>query len=281
MAEPQEAILVPDYLTVRELSELIEASPINVMKTLIANGIMATINQTIDYDTAAIVIEEMGYEAHSASEVAAVEAERERQEKISQRWEKIYSDEKEEDLVERAPIVAILGHVDHGKTTLLDTIRKTQVAEGEAGGITQHIGAYRVQHDGQPITFLDTPGHEAFTAMRARGANGADIVILVVAADDSVMPQTREALNHARAANVPIVVAITKVDRNNANPELVKQQLAELDLIPDDWDGDTLMVPVSAPENIGIDDLLEALILVAGDTEIVGNPEGNGTRYSN
>ncbi len=275
MAQEKQSVLVPDYLTVRELADLIEASPIEVMKKLIANGIMASINQQIDYDTAAIVIEEMGFEAQSASAVVAAEEARERAEQSTQQWRRIYEEEKPEDLQVRPPIVTILGHVDHGKTTLLDTIRETKVADGEAGGITQHIGAYRATHDGRIISFLDTPGHEAFTAMRARGAQGADIAVLVVAADDGVMPTTREALSHVRAANIPIVVAITKIDKSNASVEKVKQGLAELDLVSDDWDGDTLMVPVSAPENQGIDDLLEALLLIADDTRIVANPAGD------
>lgn len=271
MAQEKQVILVPDYLTVRELAGLIGASPIEVMKQLIANGIMASINQQIDYDTAAIVIEELGFEAQSQSAIVA-QQEREQAAK-AQEWRQLYADEKPENLNRRPPIVTILGHVDHGKTTLLDTIRKAHVADGEAGGITQHIGAYRALHEGRQITFLDTPGHEAFTAMRARGAQGADIAILVVAADDGVMPTTREAINHARAANVPIIVAITKVDKRNANIERVKQQLAELDLVPDEWDGNTLMVPVSAPEGKGIEDLLEAILLVADDSDIVANPQ--------
>ncbi|RMG76458.1 MAG: translation initiation factor IF-2 [Chloroflexi bacterium] len=277
MAQEKQLILVPDYLTVRELAELINASPIEVMKKLIANGIMAKINQQIDYDTAAIVIEEMGFEAQSLSAVQAAEEKKRRAETTTQTWRKVYSDEKPENLVPRPPVITILGHVDHGKTTLLDTIRQSRVAEGEAGGITQHIGAYRVQHNGRWLTFLDTPGHEAFTAMRARGAQGADIAVLVVAADDGVMPTTREALSHARAANVPVVVAITKVDKRNANPEMVKQGLAEFDLIPDEWDGDTLMVPVAAVKGEGIDDLLEALLLVADDMDIVANPKADPT----
>ncbi len=273
MAEAK-AILVPDYLTVRELAELIESSPIDVMKMLISNGIMASINQQIDFDTAAIVIEELGFSAQSASIVAEEEAEAERQELRDQKWNVMYDGENEDTLSTRPPIVTILGHVDHGKTTLLDTIRKTAVADGEAGGITQHIGAYQAQHDGHILTFLDTPGHEAFTAMRARGAQGADIAILVVAADDGVMPTTREALDHARAANIPLVVAITKVDKRNSNPEMVKQQLSELDLIPDDWDGNTMMIPVDSLSGTGIEDLLEALILTAEDSEIVANDDG-------
>ena len=274
MAEAEKIILVPDYLTVRELAELIDSSPIDVMKTLISNGIMASINQQIDFDTAAIVVEELGFTAHSASAVEAAREEEERAEQQEEKWSAMYAGESSENLTRRPPIITILGHVDHGKTTLLDTIRKTAVAEGEAGGITQHIGAYQAQHDGHTLTFLDTPGHEAFTAMRARGAHGADIAILVVAADDGVMPTTREALDHARAANVPLVVAITKIDRNNANPDLVKQQLAELDLVPDDWDGSTIMVPVNSLSGEGVEDLLEALVLVADENAIVANPKG-------
>ncbi len=270
MAKEKQAVLLPDFLTVRELAEQIDASPIEVMKRLIANGIMASINQQIDFDTAAIVVEEMGFDAHSATAVAVEEEKSKASE--AQTWRKKYTEEKPENLKRRPPVVTILGHVDHGKTTLLDTIRNSQVAEGEAGGITQRIGAYRVVHNGQSITFLDTPGHEAFTAMRARGAQGADIVILVVAADDGVMPTTREALNHARAANVPIVVAITKIDKRNANVETVKKELSELGLTPDEWDGDTLVVPVAAQQGKGIDDLLEAVLLTAEEKEIVANP---------
>jgi translation initiation factor IF-2 len=275
MAQEKQAILLPDYLTVRQLAELTGASPIEVMKRLIANGIMASINQQIDYDTAAIVVEEMGFESQSSTIVAAQEERKKAAE--SQVWRQKYATEKPESLKDRPPIVTILGHVDHGKTTLLDTIRKAHVAEGEAGGITQHIGAYRVNHNGRWITFLDTPGHEAFTAMRARGAQGADIAILVVAADDGVMPTTREALSHARAANVPIVVALTKIDKRNANPENVKKELSEIGLTPDEWDGDTLVVPVSAVNKQGIEDLLEAILLVADDNDIVANPDAEAS----
>jgi len=274
MAKTKEVILVPEYMTVRELSGLMDANPIDVMKTLIANGIMASINQQIDFDTAAIVIEEMGFEAKSAAEEQAAQAEQERVEEMTRKWEQMYKGEKPANLKPRPPVITILGHVDHGKTTLLDTIRRSNVAGGEAGGITQSIGAYQVVHEGQKITFIDTPGHEAFTAMRARGAQGADIAILVVAADDGVMPTTREALNHARAANIPIVVAITKVDKQNASPERVKQQLAELELVTDEWGGDTMMVPVAALQGEGIDDLLEAVLLVAETNEFVANPNG-------
>jgi len=276
MPKEKEILQVPDYLTVRELADLMDASPIEVMKQLISNGIMATINQQIDYDTAAIVITEMGYESKPLSEV---EEEQRREEARQNRpdWRKQYQEEKEDNLQRRPPVVTILGHVDHGKTSLLDVIRKTAVAEGEAGGITQHIGAYQVEHDNQKITFLDTPGHAAFTQMRARGAQGADVAILVVAADDGVMPTTREAINHARVADLPIIVALNKIDKQNANPDLVKQQLTELELVPDEWGGDTLVVPVSAKEGLGIQDLLEAILLVTADEEIHANPNRNAT----
>lgn len=270
MAQEKQIILLPDYLTVRELAELVAASPIEVMKRLIANGIMASINQQIDYDTAAIVLEEMGFEPQSATVVH--EQEEKKKAADAQTWRRKYAEERPESLQRRPPIVTILGHVDHGKTTLLDTIRRASVAAGEAGGITQHIGAYRVNRDGRWLTFLDTPGHEAFTAMRARGAQGADIAVLVVAADDSVMPTTKEALSHARAANVPVVVAITKIDKRNANVEAVKKDLVDIGLTPDEWGGDTLVVPVSAQQGVGIDDLLEAILLVADDRDIVANP---------
>jgi translation initiation factor IF-2 len=276
MAQEKQVILLPDYLTVRDLADQIGASPIEVMKRLIANGIMASINQQIDFDTAAIVVEELGFEAHSATAIAAEEAKKDAASKTTQEWRQIYFSEKPENLKPRPPIVTIMGHVDHGKTTLLDTIRKTKVAAGEAGGITQRIGAYRALHGNRQITFIDTPGHEAFTAMRARGAQGADIVILVVAADDSVMPQTKEALAHARAANVPIVVAITKVDKRNANVEKVKKDLSDLELVPDEWGGTTIMVPIAAQQGTGIEDLLEGILLTADSQDnIVANPNGD------
>ncbi len=270
MAEEQRVIVLPDSLTVRELADSIDIIVIEVMKVLIANGIVASINQEIDFDTAAIVCAEFDIEAVSQTSLAEqVEREEAAQ---AQQWRQIYVAEKPEDLQRRPPIVTILGHVDHGKTTLLDTIRKTRVAEGEAGGITQHIGAYRARHGERLITFLDTPGHEAFTAMRARGAHGADVAILVVAADDGIMPTTREAISHARAANVPIVVAVTKMDLPGANLEQVHQQLAEADLVPVSWDGSTMVEPVSGISGEGIDDLLEAILLTADEHEIVANP---------
>ena len=264
-------IEIPANISVRDLAERIHASPIDIIKQLMANGVMASINQQIDYDTAAIVIGEFGFEARP---VAVPEPAADEQGPAGPSWRQWISDEDPADLVERPPVVTILGHVDHGKTTLLDAIRETNVAGGEAGGITQHIAAYQVRHRERLITFLDTPGHAAFTAMRARGAQGADIAILVVAADDGVMPQTKEALAHARAARVPILVALNKVDRPNANPDRVKQQLANEGLKPDDWGGDTLIVPVSAKQRQGIQDLLEAILLTADAASIKANPKG-------
>ncbi len=263
-------IELPYSVTVRELSEILQISPIEVIKNLMANGVMANINQEVDFDTAAIVAAEMGFDA---SPLVVEEESLEDTAEIPL-WRQWIADEDPKNLQVRPPVVGILGHVDHGKTSLLDAIRQTDVAGGEAGGITQHIGAYQVKHNERLISFIDTPGHAAFTAMRARGAQGADIVVLVVAADDGVMPQTREAISHAKAAKVPIVVALNKMDRPNAAPDQVKQQLAEVDLVPDEWDGDTLVVPISAKEKTGLDDLLEAILLVADNNEILANPNG-------
>lgn len=262
---------LPISITVRDLAQKLGASPIDVIKTLMANGMMANINQEIDFDTAAIVSTEMGFEAVPEQ----VEEEDVQEEKAQiPLWRRKLEEEEEKNLKLRPPVVTMLGHVDHGKTTLLDAIRHTTVAEGEAGGITQHIGAYQIEHNQKTITFLDTPGHAAFTSMRARGAQGADIVILVVAADDGVMPQTEEAISHARAAQVPMIVALNKIDKPNAVPEQVKQELSEVGLIPDEWDGDTIVVPISATEREGLEDLLEAILLVAEDMDIYANPEG-------
>ena len=262
-------IELPSVTTVRDLAIKLDTSPIQIIKILMANGVMANINQRIDFDTAAVVSAEMGLEASleipeiSEKEIGEVPL-----------WRRLIEDEDPNNLVNRPPVVTILGHVDHGKTTLLDAIRHTDVASGESGGITQHIGAYQIEHNKNKITFLDTPGHAAFTAMRARGAQGADIVILVVAANDGVMPQTREAIAHARAAKVPMIVALNKIDLADANPDFAKQQLADVGLISDEWDGDTIIVPVSAKNKTGIDDLLEAVILVAESFKILANPKG-------
>ncbi|HSM70716.1 MAG TPA: translation initiation factor IF-2 [Anaerolineales bacterium] len=262
-------IEIPGTIVVRDLAQIIEKSPIDLIKKLMSNGVMATINQSVDFDTAAIVVAEYGFEA--IPEVIEEEVIETGEVPL---WRQAIADEDESDLKPRPPVVTILGHVDHGKTSLLDVIRETDVATGEAGGITQHIGAYQVERKGRTITFLDTPGHAAFTQMRARGAQGADIVILVVAADDGVMPQTKEAIAHAKAARVPIIVALNKIDKANANLELVKKQLAEQELVPDEWEGDTMVVPVSAKEKQGIDDLLEGILLVAENTDIRANPKG-------
>lgn len=263
-------IILPYSIGVRELAEKMDASPIEVIKVLMANGVMASINQNVDFDTAAVVASELGFEP----ELEVIEEETPEEKGEVPLWRRVIEDEEEEDLEPRPPVVTMLGHVDHGKTTLLDAIRQANVAGGEEGGITQHIGAYQVEHEGRKITFLDTPGHAAFTSMRARGAQGADIVILVVAADDGVMPQTREATSHAKAARVPIVVALNKMDLTSANPELAKRQLSEIDLVPDEWDGDTIVVPVSATKMEGLDDLMEAILLVADNKNIQANPKG-------
>ena len=270
MAEVKErkVIELPSFLTVRELAALMKASPIDVIKELMANGIMANINQQIDYETAAIVAEEMGFEARPE---APPEEEQAAAPEVPA-WKRLVQDEDPKSLRPRPPVVTVMGHVDHGKTSLLDAIRHTNVVAAEVGGITQHIGAYQVEHNGRKITFLDTPGHEAFTAMRARGAQVTDIAVLVVAADDGVMPQTREAIAHARAAHVPILVALNKIDKPTANPERVKQQLADLGLVPDEWGGETLVVPVSAKQKKGIEDLLEAILLIADEMGIKANP---------
>ncbi len=265
----QRVIEIPDFLTVRQLAALMDTTPIVVIKELMKVGVMANINQQIDYETAAIVAEEMGFEPRE--ETPIVEDVGEAGPTVL--WERLYANEDPDKLKPRPPVVTILGHVDHGKTSLLDAIRHTDVVASEAGGITQHIGAYQVRHEGQLITFLDTPGHEAFTAMRARGAHTTDIAVLVIAADDGVMPQTVEAINHARAARVPIIVALNKIDKPTAQPERVKQQLADLGLTPDDWGGTTLCIPVSAKKKIGLEDLLEAILLVAESTEIKANPD--------
>ncbi len=263
-------IELPASLTVRQLAEAIQASPIQIIKTLMANGVMANINQQIDFDTAAVVAAELGFEA------ALLKMDQLENKEVGEipLWRQLIASENKKDLSPRPPVVTILGHVDHGKTTLLDAIRQTSVVSEEAGGITQHIGAYQARHKDRLITFLDTPGHAAFTAMRSRGAQGADVVILVVAADDGVMPQTKEALAHAKAARVPIVVALNKIDKPNANPEMVKKQLADNGLVPDEWEGDTIVVPVSAKQKIGLEDLLEAILLVADNAEILANPKG-------
>ena len=253
-------VKIPDEITVGELASRMKKTAGEVIKTLMLNGIMAGINQTIDFDTAEYVATEMGCKVEKEVTVT-----------IEERIIDDHVDSAEE-LQTRAPVVVVMGHVDHGKTSTLDAIRKTSVTAGEAGGITQHIGAYTVDVNGNMVTFLDTPGHAAFTSMRARGAKSTDIAILVVAADDGIMPQTVESINHAKAANVPIIVAINKMDKPTANPDKIKEQLTKYDLIPEEWGGDTIIVPISAKTGMGLDDLLEMVILTAEVQELKANP---------
>lgn len=254
-------ITIPESISVKDLAAELKKTSGEVIKKLLELGIMATINQELDFDTAFLIAQEFGVTANKKATVNE---------------EDILFDESEdrpEDLVQRPPVVVVMGHVDHGKTSLLDAIRKTNVIEGEAGGITQHIGAYKVSINGREITFLDTPGHEAFTSMRARGAQITDVAILVVAADDGVMPQTIEAINHAKAAEIPIVVAINKIDVPGANPEKVKQELMKYDLVPEEWGGDTIFVEISAKQHINIDQLLEMVLLVSDVRDLKVNPK--------
>jgi len=253
-------VQIPDEISVGELASRMKKTGAEVVKCLMKNGVMASLSQLIDFDTAAIIAEEMGCKVEKEV-VVTIE-------------EKLIDDHKdnEKDLVPRAPVVVVMGHVDHGKTSLLDYIRNAHVASGEAGGITQHIGAYQVQINGKPITFLDTPGHEAFTSMRARGAMVTDIAILVVAAEDGIMPQTVESINHAKAAGIPIIVAINKMDKPEANPERIKQQLTEYGLVCEEWGGDTIVCPISAKTGMGVDNLLEMLTLTAEVGELKANP---------
>jgi len=248
---------LPPSLNVKQLADILKVEPVKVIKQLMRKGIMANVNQTIDFTASSVIASDFGYQA---------------QQKEERKVPSSHKIEKGERLQTRPPIVTILGHVDHGKTTLLDAIRKTNVTAFEAGAITQRIGAHQTEVDGRKITFLDTPGHEAFTAMRARGAQVTDIAVLVVAADDGVMPQTREAVNHAKAARVPIVVAINKIDKPDANVELTKQQLADLGLIIEEWGGDTICVLISAKKEQGISELLENLFLVADILELKADP---------
>ncbi|MDD3825133.1 MAG: translation initiation factor IF-2 [Anaerolineae bacterium] len=264
-------IELPETMIVRDLARALRVNPIDVIKELMSNGIVAGINQTIDYETAAIVAGEMGFQTQPIR-VEEPEADQKVERAGKTLWQTLLQEESPENVEPRPPVVTVLGHVDHGKTTLLDAIRETNVVAGEYGGITQHIGAYQVEHEGRKITFLDTPGHEAFTAMRARGAQVTDLAVLVVAADDGVMPQTREAIDHARAAGVSILVALNKIDKPTAQPDRVKQQLSDQGLTPEEWGGDVIVVPVSAKMKQGIDDLLENILLITEVADLRSNP---------
>jgi translation initiation factor IF-2 len=271
-------VQLPPTLSVKELAEYLDVKTVDIIKELMKNGVMANINQQIDFDTAAIVADSFGVQASPMAMDSAIAEEvvgegEATQVKLTTRSELFSTDgEAAENLKVRPPVVTVMGHVDHGKTSLLDAVRQTKVAAGEAGGITQSIGAYVVEEKGRRIVFLDTPGHEAFTAMRARGAQVTDVAVLVVAADDGVMPQTIEAISHIKAAQVPIVVAINKIDKEGANPDRVKQALSEQGLVPEEWGGQTVMVPVSAKQKKGISELLEMILLVADLQDLKANP---------
>src|SRR5215211_5645508 len=276
VADPRErgAVELPGTITVKELAELLGVNPADVIRELIKSGIFATINQLIDRDTASLVASELGFEVAETTTVAAAPTDAEVNGSTPEAArEPLFEEDDEASLQPRAPIVTVMGHVDHGKTSLLDAIRTTEVAAGERGGITQHIGASEVEKNGKRVVFLDTPGHEAFTAMRARGARVTDIAVLVVAADDGVMPQTLEAIDHAKAAKVPIVVALNKIDKADANPDRVKTELSEHGVVIEEYGGDTPLVPVSARTGEGLDDLLDTVLIVADVQELKANPK--------
>ncbi|HKG58112.1 MAG TPA: translation initiation factor IF-2 [Candidatus Limnocylindrales bacterium] len=275
--DPRErgAIELPGTITVKELGELLSVNPADVIRELIKSGIFATINQLIDRDTASLVAGELGYEvAETVAAAPTPAADGETNGHVPEATKEVLFEEDDPSLLQaRAPIVTVMGHVDHGKTSLLDAIRTTEVAAGERGGITQHIGASEVVHDGKRMVFLDTPGHEAFTAMRARGARVTDIAIVVVAADDGVMPQTLEAISHAKAARVPIIIALNKIDKPDANPDRVKTELTDAGIVVEEYGGDTPLVPVSARTRVGLNELLEMILLVADLQELKANPK--------
>jgi translation initiation factor IF-2 len=277
VADPRErgAIELPVTITVKELADLLSVNPADIIRELIKSGIFATINQLIDRDTASLVAGELGYDvAETVQATGAPTADAEGEGKPAEATKEVLFEEDDPaELQPRAPIVTVMGHVDHGKTSLLDAIRTTEVAAGERGGITQHIGASEVTHDGKRVVFLDTPGHEAFTAMRARGARVTDIAVVVVAADDGVMPQTLEAISHAKAAKVPIIIALNKVDKPDANPERVKTELTEAGIVVEEYGGDVPLVAVSAKTRVGLDELFEMILLVADLQELKANPK--------
>src|SRR5438093_6705604 len=274
VADPKErgAVELPATITVKELAELLGVNPADVIRELIKSGIFATINQLIDRDTASLVSSELGYEVAEVQAAGAAPAGDDGQEAPSLATkEELFTEDDTADLVDRAPIVTGRGHVDHGQSSLLDAIRATTVAAGERGGITQHIGASEVTRGDRRVVFLDTPGHEAFTAMRARGAKVTDIAVIVVAADDGVMPQTTEAIDHAKAAKVPLVIAVNKIDKEGANPDRVRGELGSQGLTPEDWGGDTIFCNVSAKTKEGLDNLLDMILLVAEVEELKAN----------
>jgi len=274
--DPRErgAIELPGTITVKELAELLGVNPADIIRELIKSGIFATINQLIDRDTASLVASELGYEVAETEAAGSSSTDGEGDGLVAEATKEVLFEEDDTaDLQPRAPIVTVMGHVDHGKTSLLDAIRTTDVAGAERGGITQHIGASEVVHDGKRVVFLDTPGHEAFTAMRARGAKVTDIAIVVVAADDGVMPQTLEAISHAKAAKVPIIIALNKIDKPDSNPDRVKTELTEAGIVVEEYGGDVPLVPVSAKTRIGLDELIEMILLVADLQELKANPK--------
>jgi len=276
-ADPRErgAVELPPTITVKELAELFGVNPADVIRELIKSGIFATINQLIDRDTASLVASELGYEVAEPQDATGAEAGEAGEDGSTSEAtkEELFTEDDPANLVPRAPIVTVMGHVDHGKTSLLDAIRTTTVASGERGGITQHIGASEITKDGRRVVFLDTPGHEAFTAMRARGAKVTDVAIVVVAADDGVMPQTLEAISHAKAAKVPIIIALNKMDKPDANPERVKTELTEAGIVVEEYGGDTPLVAVSAKSRLGLDDLVDMVLLVADLQDLKANPK--------
>jgi len=276
-ADPREraAVELPPTITVKELAELFGVNPADVIRELIKSGIFATINQLIDRDTASLVASELGYEVAEHQDATGAEAGEAGEDGSTSEAakEELFTEDDPANLVSRAPIVTVMGHVDHGKTSLLDAIRTTTVASGERGGITQHIGASEITKDGRRVVFLDTPGHEAFTAMRARGAKVTDVAIVVVAADDGVMPQTLEAISHAKAAKVPIIIALNKMDKPDANPERVKTELTEAGIVVEEYGGDTPLVAVSAKSRLGLDDLVDMVLLVADLQDLKANPK--------
>ncbi|MFN2521488.1 MAG: translation initiation factor IF-2, partial [Candidatus Limnocylindria bacterium] len=263
-------VSLPKTLQVGELAKYLDLSIVDVIRALVNMGVMATINQTIDFETASLVAGELGLEVVPEEEI--VDPVEESEEQAPAGKEILWTDDDDTKMITRPPVVTIVGHVDHGKTSLLDAIRETNVTAREAGGITQHIGAYQIEHSGRKVTFLDTPGHEAFTAMRARGAQVADVAILVVAADDGVQPQTIEAISHVKAAGVPMVVALNKIDKADANPDHVKGQLAEHGVTVEEYGGETPLAPVSARTKQGLQDLIDIVLLVADVADLKANP---------